>query len=198
MKKEQKGISSLIAAVSHDLGEDLEYYKRTGYFSRGCKFFSAECEDKMRQYANGGELCEHKCEYCYKFKWIIDRAKNYAEVSGKSVFEILKAFENRRNYWYMNFYQDCNQPEIKGDAVRTFDTYESFRKSVGEKGFRCPSCGGISSNPIACDSGIEKAGNVCDWKSYGLLGTMGKGVYVFILEDLKVVEIFRPVAWEED
>lgn len=191
-----KGINSLIASLSYDLNEDLERYKRAGYRSRGCQFYSVECENKMRRYAEGGELCEHKCEYCNHFKWIIDRAKNYAEASGKSVFDILEAFESRRDYWYMNFYQECNQPKIKDGSVRIFDTNEAFRKSVGDKGFRCPACGGISHKPQECDSGIVKNGKVCDWKSYGLFGTMGKGVHVFIIENLRLVEIFHPVAWE--
>ena len=193
----RKGIDSLIVSVTNDLKRDLDCYNAGQHPMRYCRFYYDECKQNMRQYAEcGSELCEHKCEYCDTFKWTIDRAKQYADISGKSVFDILEAFESRRDYWYMNFYQECNQPDIKHDNVKTFDTYEAFRKSLDGKGYRCPACGGISSHPQKCDSGIKKNGKVCDWKSFGLLGTMGKGVYIFILEDLAVVEIFQPVAWE--
>ena len=40
----------------------------------------------------------------------MDRAKHYSEQSGKSVEHILKVWEENRTYWYMNYYQECNQP----------------------------------------------------------------------------------------
>lgn len=198
METTKNGIGSLIDVVSKDLKEELERFDKGQYLTRGCRYYSEECKTKMQRYAEcGDELCAHKCEYCNHFKWVIDRAKQYADISSKSVFDILEAFENKRNCWWLSFYQECNQPEIKHGNVKTFDTYEAFRKSLDGKGYRCPACGGISTHPQKCNSGIEKDGKVCDWKSFGLFGTMGKGVYVFILEDLAVVEIFRPVAWEE-
>ena len=57
---------------------------------------------------------------------------------------------------------------------------------------RCPSCNGISSDPNKCDVS-EK----CNWASYGLFGTMGKGAYVFIKSELRGQEIFMPVSWEK-
>lgn len=141
-------------------------------------------------------------DYGEKLKWVIDRAVHYSEKTKLSVTEILDAWENDRTYWYMNYYQDCNQPEIKSDNVKIFDTVEDFKKSTLNKGFRCPCCNGISKNPNECDtkilvkSGRKKA--ECDWKSYGLFGTMGKGAHVFIKEKLRIYEIFMPVAWENE
>ena len=37
----------------------------------------------------------------------------------------------------------------------------------------------------------------CNWKSYGLFGTLNKGITVVVKEDLQSVEIFMPIAWEE-
>ena len=57
-----------------------------------------------------GGKCFHK--YCDKFKWVIDRAKAYGEATGLNWEDVLDGWETDRNYWYMNYYQDCNQPEL--------------------------------------------------------------------------------------
>ena len=53
-----------------------------------------------------GGKCSHK--YCDKFKWVIDRAKAYGEATGLNWEDVLDGWETDRNYWYMNYYQDCN------------------------------------------------------------------------------------------
>lgn len=135
--------------------------------------------------------------YRAKLSFAIERAKHYAEKTGLSAESILDAWEGKRNYWYMNFYQDCNQPEIKGDSVRVFDTVQALLDSIGKSGFRCPACGGVSKSPYECDSGIEREGKPCDWKSYGLFGTLGKGINIFVKERIAGQNIFMPVAWEK-
>ena len=97
MEQINKGLDSLLKSILHDLKE---------HSCRECKFFSDDCLNKMKNYAtNGGTLCEHNCEYCGKFKWVVDRAKHYAEKTGLTFDEILKGWEEKRNYWYMNYYQ---------------------------------------------------------------------------------------------
>lgn len=54
--------------------------------------------------------CSHK--YCDKYKWVIERAKHYANKTGKSFEEIIEIWEKNRTYWYMNYYQDNKQPLI--------------------------------------------------------------------------------------
>lgn len=137
--------------------------------------------------------------YRAKLAWVLDRAKHYAEKTGLDAASVLDAWESARDYWYMNYYQDCNQPEIKGDSVRVFDTQEALLASVDGKGFRCPCCGGISKSPYTCDSGLPMPGEkkTCDWKSWGLFGTLGKGVSVFVKDKMRGESFFKPVAWEE-
>ena len=135
-----------------------------------------------------GGRCFHK--YCDKFKWVIDRAKAYGEATGLDWQAILDSWEADRRYWYMNYYQDCNQPEIKGGKTKVFDTLEEFRQSIGGKRFRCPSCGKETGDPYECKS--------CGWKVYGLFGDMGKGVFVYIKAELKGDNIFMPIAWEQE
>jgi hypothetical protein len=131
--------------------------------------------------------------YRGKLEWILARAKHYAEKTGLSATDILDAWEKNRDYWYMNYYQDSKQPEIKGDDVRVFDTVEELRSAIGDREFRCPACGGVSSDPYKCN-----ASDKCDWKSYGLFGAIGKGAYVFVKSELRGQELFMPVAWEND
>lgn len=52
--------------------------------------------------------CSHK--YCDKYKWVIDRAKHYAEKTGRDFEEIIEIWERNRTYWYMGYYQECHQP----------------------------------------------------------------------------------------
>lgn len=137
-------------------------------------------------------------DYRGKLKWALDRAQHYADKTGLDASEILNMWEKKRDYWYMNFYQECNQPEIKDDNVRVFDSAESYRNSVGNSGFRCPMCNGLSHDPYTCDSGLEMSkGKTCDWKSYGLLGTLGRGVTVFLKSEMAMSHIFKPIAWED-
>ena len=142
-------------------------------------------------------------DYRAKLRWIVDRAQHYAEETGLSAADILDAWEAHRNYWYMNYYQEANQPEIKGDAVRVFATAEEAQQSIGETGFRCPYCKGVSRSPYQCDSGklVELMDHPgvefpCDWKSYGLFGTLGEGAHVFLKDQMRVESVFMPVAWE--
>jgi len=132
-------------------------------------------------------------DYRGKLEWVLERAKHYGSATGLNPEDILNAWEKSRNYWYMNFYQESNQPEIKGGNVRVFDTKDDLKESIGDTGFICPSCGGISTNPYECNASEE-----CDWKSYGLFGTMGKGIYVFVKSEMRGQEIFKPLAWEHD
>lgn len=134
--------------------------------------------------------------YMGTFHWAIERAKHYGEKLNLDPADILDAWEKRRNYWYMNFYQDCNQPLITHSNVRVFETLDDLIKAMGNQGFRCPACGGVSKSPYECDSGKIVKGKKCDWKSYGLFGCMGKGICVFIKEKLVGQEIFMPVSLE--
>ncbi|RKJ35209.1 hypothetical protein D7X33_38520, partial [Butyricicoccus sp. 1XD8-22] len=42
-----------------------------------------------------------------KYDWIIKRAEHYAEKTGLHVDEILNAWEEDRDYWYQNYYQEA-------------------------------------------------------------------------------------------
>lgn len=179
LKKKSPGYLSLKKAVISNCEENKD-----------CKFNPNGCDKE------GRTGCFHK--YCDKFKWVIERAKHYGESLDMNWEDILDSWEGRRSYWYMNYYQDANQPLIKADKVRVFDTVEDLHKSIGDKGFRCPSCGQVTTNPYECNSGYKVTKDkVCDWKVYGLFGSLGKGINVFVKSEMRSNDIFMPIAWEE-
>lgn len=185
------GLEKLTASVQKDCNEP----RSCGCFNpEGCNVVGA----RIGKYGEEGyKSCCHK--YCDKFKWVVDRAKHYGEKLGIPWEQILDSWESERNYWYMNYYQDCNQPEIEDGKVRVFDTVEDFRKAVGSAGFRCPCCGGVSKSPYVCDAGtIRSDGSRCDWKVYGLFRGLGKDIFVYCKDQVRGERIFMPIAWEEE
>ena len=176
-----KGYESLVNKVKIDCDE-----------GEGC-FNPNGCDQKFRRSIK----CSHK--YCDKFKWIIDRAKHYAEKTGLNWEDILDSWEENCNYWYMNYYQEAKQPLIKGDKVRVFETVNDLLKAVGNKNFRCPYCGEISTDPYECNSGAKVSDDkICDWKVYGLFGDLGKGTFIYCKDKGKGETIFTPIAWEDN
>lgn len=139
-------------------------------------------------------ICCHA--YCDKLKWIKTRAEEYAAYLNVSWLDVIAGWESKRTYWFMNYYQEYNQPKLDGERVRVFEDLKSFCAQTPSKKFRCPNCGGISTNPYECNSQLKVNKDICDWKSYGLFGTLNKGVYVYIKELLQGNEIFMPIDWE--
>jgi hypothetical protein len=109
---------------------------------------------------------------------------------------LLAAFERRRNYSAINYYQESNFPNLSG--VVLLNDLDEFKQRYPSGKYLCPACGGESSNPYECDTGRPvNNGKPCDWKSYGLFGTMGKGMRIAFrskfLEHGKIEEIFKPI-----
>jgi hypothetical protein len=192
------GYEKLIEAVKKDCNKGQQCFNENGCNHEFTRIVPAEGE--MKKYTNTVCKCLSKCthKYCDKLKWVVDRAKHYEEKLGIPWNEILDSWEEDRNYWYMNYYQDYNQPFIEVDKVRVFETLEDFKQSLGGKGFICPACNEVSTDPYECNSGKEVNGKKCNWKVYGLFKDLGKGIYVYVKELKKGQTIFYPVAWKED
>ncbi len=123
-------------------------------------------------------------------KNIIDtRLENYSTVTGFSKKEILEALEKFRRVNTVNFYQKSNLPLL--ESVLVFDSIKDFKKRFPSGVYTCPSCDKESKNPYECDQ------PKCDWKVYGLLGDLGKGIKVIIkdkfLEHPVPENIFKPI-----
>lgn len=130
-------------------------------------------------------------------KYLRAKLVEYSEALNTPQEEILKAWEDKRDYSAINYYQESNQPSIQAGKVRVFESVEDMLQMIGEKKFRCPACEGVSTNPYKCDSGEKVDKKTCDWKVYGLFGDLGKGVHVFCKDKMRGDTIFMPVSWEE-
>lgn len=153
-------------------------------------------KQQARKSWNGG-TGEERAENLEKY--LRSKLEEYSKSLEISQEEILKSWEKDRSYSAINYYQECNQPCIKSDKAKVFETVKDMLKAIDKREFRCPSCGGISSSPYECNSGLEMAkGKICDWKVYGLFGDLSKGVFVYCKDKLKGETIFMPTTWENN
>ena len=165
------------------------------FSSRWCEYYKPECRDYLANYGDTKNYCGHRCEYCDKYRWVVDRAKDYEASLGIPWKEVLASWEEDRDYWFMNYYSESNQPLIDGVESFVFDTLEEFRATVGHE-FICPCCKGISTNPYECNSGKKVGGKVCDWKSYGLF--QHDLVFCYVKSLKKGEKMFIPVSLQVD
>lgn len=117
-----------------------------------------------------------------KLIWVVKRVLQYADRTGLKPHSILNTWERYRDYWYMNYYQEEYFPDVKSKDIYFFKTMEETREKLGIE-FICPNCSETVNSPCECPH--------CGWKSYGLFGTGGKGMYVFVLEKMRGQNIFR-------
>jgi len=148
--------------------------------------------------------CSH--DYCGKYKWIMDRAKHYAEICGSTVESVIEEWEKARTYWYMNYYQECNQPLIKGENIIMYDAWiAELTKRFGEDSkqwkFKCPACGHVQSIQDFLDHNIENPdskvyyncigryvpGTGCNWTLGGLLNIHN----MTVVKDLRSFHVFE-------
>ena len=67
-----------------------------------------------------------KSKYLEHFNWAIGRAKHYAYHKNISIEAVLNEWEEQRDYWWLNFYQNGNQPKFHSNSL----------KPIGEKGLK--------------------------------------------------------------
>lgn len=124
------------------------------------------------------------------------KLEEYSKALNITKEEILLAWEEKRNYSAINYYQECNQPSIEAGKVKVFESVEDMIKAIGQKKFICPACGCISTSPYECNSDKEIDKKKCDWKVYGLFSDLGKGVHVFCKDKMSGETIFMPASWK--
>ena len=155
--------------------------------------------EKLKEQARNswsGKTGEERAEKLENY--LRNKLEEYSNDFGIDQEELLKSWEQDRDYSAINYYQEANQPTIKADHVKVFENIEEMLQTIGKKKFRCPSCNGVSNNPYKCDSGEKMSKEkTCDWNVKGLFGDLGKGVYVYIKDQLKGETIFTPISWEK-
>ena len=108
----KKGLESLKAAVLYDTESGENCFNQNGCDHEFTRIVPQDNPSLLEMGFKTSCIRVSKCshKYCDKYKWVIDRAKHYAEKTGKKYEEIIDIWESNRTYWYMNYYQDCNQP----------------------------------------------------------------------------------------
>jgi len=134
-------------------------------------------------------------------KTIMEIVEHYAKHLELDAVSVFNALESSRTYWYANYYQWAKLPKLEGD-VYVYETEKEMLDAVQPaRGFRCPACKAVTPDSTECHSQVVKDGRVCNWKAYGLFGTMGEGVQILVKEDWMenpmVHSIFKPIALEE-
>lgn len=135
-------------------------------------------------------------------KFIKVRFTEYAERLSLPVDRLIQSAEKNRGYSAINYYQEAVFPRIT-DKIKIFETSEELRAVVGNEGFRCPACNGVSKDAYECDTGLpmKTRSGRCDWKSYGLFGTLGRGFTCIVREHFAEKPIphhsFMPIAMEK-
>ena len=114
----KKGIESLKEAVLRDTKQYNNCFNENGCDHEFTRMMPETNPGLIAmgitQYCKMTSKCSHK--YCDKYKWVIDRANHYAEKTGRSFEYVIEVWESNRTYWYLNYYQDCNQP-LNGTKV---------------------------------------------------------------------------------
>ena len=59
-----------------------------------------------------------KSEFLRKFQWVISRAKHYAHHTGRPIEVILNEWEEKRSYWWLNYYQEGGQPKFHSNSKK--------------------------------------------------------------------------------
>lgn len=145
-----------------------------------------------------GEIGEERAEKLRAF--IPDRLDHYSLHLGIEQEQLLRAWEEKRRVNAINHYQECHFPDVS--SVHVFKSLDEFKSRFTSGKFRCPSCEQETTDPYECNSGHVKSDDkACDWKAYGLFGTLGKGIEVIVLEDFMktgaIHSIFSPIELEE-
>ncbi len=123
--------------------------------------------------------------------WVLSRAEAYATLCGTTRDGVLKGWERHRTYWWLNYYQECNQP----DPTRSGGTPVVLHADWLKEGMRlygpnmldwrlkCPMCGHEQTLRQFKDGGIDAERAItccasrfrlggrrdCKWTTGGLL-----------------------------
>ena len=134
---------------------------------------------------SGGRTSEERSEKIETF--VRERSQHYAEVLGITKLEVLKAWEARRDYSAINFYQDAKQPKLENCHV--YENKKALQDDLEGELFQCPSCEHHTKNPYECDY------KDCDWKVYGFLDFGSEFILLKDTPPWVPEKIFKPVKW---
>lgn len=160
-----KGLEHLIEAVKKDCNQGQGCFNINGCDHEFSRIVKEEDPYLIKLGFTHKCILTSKCthKYCNKLKWVIERAQQYADALGVSRDEVIDAWENKRDYWYMSYYQECMQPSLDGSIrVLKFADWQNelinrFGPNPDNWKFVCPVCGHVQS--VADFKAIGKSPN---------------------------------------
>ena len=207
----EKGIESLRAAFQQLATEGNNCFNENGCDKVRTKMVPEDnpvlLEMGITEACKQQTKCTH--DYCGKYAWVLQRAQQYADFLGKTRDEVIAAWEEKRTYGALNYYQNCNQPEIgkaEGLVILKYDDWvNSLKDRFGEDSkqwkFKCPNCGGTQSIQDFLDNGVKDpdrqvyfncigrfvADIGCDWS----LGGLFKLHKTVVIQDMQIIPVFE-------
>lgn len=81
--------------------------------------YESDVQEAHKETQRGRRPMRDKKEFRKLFDWVISRAIHYAYHKQTTVDVILNEWESHRNYWRLNYYQECRQPWlVKSEHVK--------------------------------------------------------------------------------
>jgi len=119
--------------------------RSTGYISLKNAYIQdvRKAEAHQRKHGHG---MRDKEEFLRQFKWVISRAKHYAHHKNTTIDVILYEWESKRDYWWLNYYQDARQPKF----------YTHKHKPLGLRGNRNYLKRAYRNDPVAVKQGMKR------------------------------------------
>ena len=107
--------------------------KTDGYKSLKAAYIKSVM-DAEKSRARGHRPMRDKAEFLELFNWVIARAKHYAHHTSKPIDTVLTEWESKRDYWWLNYYQDCRQPKFHSNSKKPI-SMGGMRKLITLDGF---------------------------------------------------------------
>lgn len=103
---------------------DWKYFSKTD----GYKSLKAAYMRDVKKAGNERRPMHSKEELYKHFQWVINRCVHYAHALNKKPWEVLDKWELKRDYWWLNSYQESRQPKIRPMSIS--------RKPMGIRGIK--------------------------------------------------------------
>ncbi|EKO3657438.1 hypothetical protein M3906_000250 [Vibrio metschnikovii] len=92
---------------------DWKYFSQT----KGYKSLKEAYMRDARRAGKEARPMRNKEEFYKKFQWVISRCIHYSQALNKQPWDILDEWESKRDYWWLNFYQESKQPKIRPESI---------------------------------------------------------------------------------
>lgn len=93
--------------------------------------YERDVQNAHKDAQRGNRPMRNKQEFRKLFDWVIARATHYAYHKQTTVDVILNQWEAGRDYWWLNYYQECRQPWlVKSEHVKRRTVRNCYKKKI--------------------------------------------------------------------